>query len=32
VAIELMELVPDGTDGWMEREARIALAEEDQQG
>lgn len=27
-AIELMELVPDGANGWMEREARIALAEQ----
>ncbi|MFU8876546.1 MAG: pilus assembly protein PilP [Wenzhouxiangellaceae bacterium] len=31
VAIELMELVPDGSEGWMEREARIALRE-DQRG
>jgi len=30
VAIELMELVPDGADGWMEREARIALPENEQ--
>ncbi|MDX1625044.1 MAG: pilus assembly protein PilP [Wenzhouxiangellaceae bacterium] len=30
VAIELVELVPDGTDGWMEREARIALPEDDE--
>lgn len=27
VAIELMELVPDGAGGWMEREARMTLAE-----
>jgi len=32
VAIEVMELVPDGADGWMEREARIALPEQNQQG
>lgn len=32
VAIEVMELVPDGTEGWMEREARIALPDDDQQG
>ncbi len=31
-AIEVMELVPDGANGWMEREARIALPDEDQQG
>lgn len=31
-AIEVMELVPDGAGGWMEREARIALSEQDQQG
>lgn len=31
-AIEVMELVPDGADGWMEREARIALPDDDQQG
>ena len=31
-AIEVMELVPDGTGGWMEREARIALSEQDRQG
>ena len=27
VAIELMELVPDGAGGWMEREARVSLTE-----
>jgi len=32
VAIEVMELVPDGAEGWMEREARIALPEDDRQG
>ena len=32
VAIEVMELVPDGAEGWMEREASIALPEDDQQG
>lgn len=32
VAIELVELVPDGADGWMEREARVALPEPGQQG
>jgi len=32
VAIEVMELVPDGAEGWMEREARIALPDEDRQG
>jgi type IV pilus assembly protein PilP len=31
-AIEVMELVPDGAGGWSEREARIALSEQDQQG
>ncbi|MGK7295392.1 MAG: pilus assembly protein PilP [Candidatus Wenzhouxiangella sp. M2_3B_020] len=31
-AIEVMELVPDGAGGWMEREARIALSEQDRQG
>jgi len=28
VAIELVELVPDGAEGWNEREARIALPEQ----
>lgn len=32
VAIEVMELVPDGSEGWMEREARIALPDDDRQG
>ncbi|MEX0914490.1 MAG: pilus assembly protein PilP [Wenzhouxiangellaceae bacterium] len=32
VAVEVMELVPDGGEGWMEREARIALPDDDQQG
>lgn len=32
VAVEVMELVPDGAEGWMEREARIALPDDDQQG
>ncbi|GAB4174404.1 MAG: pilus assembly protein PilP [Wenzhouxiangellaceae bacterium] len=32
VAIELVELVPNGTGGWMEREARIALSETGEQG
>lgn len=32
VAIELMELVPDGAGGWMEREARMTLTEADQEG
>ncbi len=32
VAIEVMELVPDGADGWMEREAQIALPDDSQQG
>ncbi len=32
VAIEVMELVPDGAEGWMEREASIALPDDDQQG
>ncbi|MFN2333110.1 MAG: pilus assembly protein PilP [Wenzhouxiangellaceae bacterium] len=32
VLIEVMELVPDGTDGWMEREARIALPDQNRQG
>jgi len=32
VAIEVLELVPDGADGWMEREARVALQEPGQQG
>ncbi|PKL96668.1 MAG: fimbrial protein [Gammaproteobacteria bacterium HGW-Gammaproteobacteria-8] len=32
VAIELVELVPDGAEGWMEREARVALPEPGQQG
>ncbi|MDT8439191.1 MAG: pilus assembly protein PilP [Wenzhouxiangellaceae bacterium] len=31
VAIEVMELVPNGSGGWMEREARIALPD-DQRG
>ncbi|HMB37767.1 MAG TPA: pilus assembly protein PilP [Wenzhouxiangellaceae bacterium] len=31
-AIEVMELVPDGAEGWMEREARIALPDDDEQG
>ncbi len=31
VAIELVELIPDGAEGWRERQARIALRE-DQQG
>jgi len=31
-AIEVMELVPDGADGWMEREARIALPDENRRG
>jgi type IV pilus assembly protein PilP len=31
-AIEVMELVPDGAEGWMEREASIALPDDDQQG
>ena len=30
--IEVMELVPDGAEGWMEREANIALPDDDQQG
>ncbi|MBS3743255.1 MAG: pilus assembly protein PilP [Wenzhouxiangellaceae bacterium] len=32
VAVEVMELVPDGAEGWMEREARIALPDDDRQG
>jgi len=32
VAIELMELVPDGAEGWMEREAQIALDDQGGQG
>lgn len=32
VAVEVMELVPDGAEGWMEREARIALPDDDQRG
>jgi len=32
VAIELVELVPNGAEGWMEREARIALDENSEQG
>jgi len=27
-----MELVPDGAGGWMEREAQLALPDEDRQG
>ena len=30
--IEVMELVPDGADGWMEREAQLALPDDDRQG
>ena len=30
--IEVMELVPDGADGWMEREAQIALPDDERQG
>lgn len=32
VAIELVELVPNGAEGWMEREARIALDDPSEQG
>ncbi|MDT8409133.1 MAG: pilus assembly protein PilP [Wenzhouxiangellaceae bacterium] len=32
VSIEIMELVPDGADGWTERESEIALPEQDQRG
>jgi len=32
VAIDLVELVPDGAEGWMEREARVALPEPGEQG
>lgn len=32
VAIELIELVPDGAEGWMEREARVALPDPEQRG
>lgn len=32
VAIEIMELVPDGAGGWMEREARLTLSEAGQEG
>lgn len=32
VAIEVMELVPDGAEGWAEREATIALPDDDRQG
>jgi len=32
VAIEVMELVPDGADGWMERETQIALPDDGRQG
>ena len=31
-AVEVMELVPDGAQGWMEREARLALSDSGQQG
>ena len=30
--IEVMELVPDGADGWMERETQIALPDDERQG
>lgn len=32
VAIELVELVPDGAEGWLEREARVALPDPEQRG